>query len=399
MSRSYVGFGFGAIQTGLFLPVAQKSGNFDRLVIAEIDPALVQGVRENQGMYSCNIAHSDRVEFITLEGVEMLNPTDADDRESLVQAIAEADELGTALPSFHLYDEKPAPVARLLAEGLTRKTKRPTLPPAVVYAAENDARAATRLEALCWDHAPAGFGEKVVFSETVIPKMCTVVEDPTRIESEGLVPLFPGASRAILVEAFDQILVEAQAPAGFERGMSSFVEKRQLDPFAQTKFLGHNAVHAWLGYLAESEGLVLMSEVGKRDDLMRRALDVFEKEVGPGLIHAHARTGDSLFTNEGMLAYARDALQRMVNPFLNDPIERVTRDPVRKLGWEDRLIGSMRLAIEAGVTPVLLAEGAQLALERAAMETQSSPEKVLADIWPKHLGKEERQGILSLLLS
>jgi len=117
------------------------------------------------------------------------------------------------------------------------------------------------------------------------------------------------------------------------------------------------------------------------------------------LIHAHSRTGDSSFTNEGMLAYARDALQRMVNPFLNDPIERVTRDPVRKLGWEDRLIGSMRLAIEAGVTPVLLAEGAQLALERAAMETQSSPEKVLADIWPKHLGKEERQAILALLLS
>ena len=399
MSRSYVGFGFGAIQTGLFLPVAHKSGNFDRLVIAEIDPVLVEGVRENQGSYSCNIAHSDRVEFITLDGVQMLNPTDADDRESLVQAIAEADELGTALPSFHLYDEKPAPVARLLAEGLTRKTKRAALPPAVVYAAENDARAATRLEALCWDHAPAGFGEKVVFSETVIPKMCTVVEDPVRIESESLVPLFPGAPRAILVEAFDQIMVEAQLPPGFERGMSSFVEKHQLDPFAQAKFLGHNAVHAWLGYVAESEGLALMSEVGKRDDLMRRTLNVFEKEVGSGLIHAHARTGDSLFTNDGMQAYARDALQRMVNPFLNDPIERVTRDPMRKLGWEDRLIGSMRLAIEAGVSPVLLAEGAELALERAAIEAQSFPKKVLAKIWPKHLAKGERQAVLSLLLS
>jgi len=145
--------------------------------------------------------------------------------------------------------------------------------------------------------------------------------------------------------------------------------------------------------------LVLMSEVGKRDDLMRRALDVLEKEVGPGLIHAHARTGDSLFTNDGMLAYARDALQRMVNPFLNDPIERVTRDPVRKLGWEDRLIGSMRLAIEAGLSPVLLAEGAQLALERAAMETQSSPKKVLAEIWPKQLAKGEREAVLSLLVS
>jgi mannitol-1-phosphate/altronate dehydrogenase len=131
---------------------------------------------------------------------------------------------------------------------------------------------------------------------------------------------------------------------------------------------------------------------------MRRALDVFEKEVGPGLIHAHARTDDALFTNDGMLAYARDALHRMVNPFLNDPIERVTRDPVRKLGWEDRLIGSMRLAIEAGVSPDRLAEGAQLALDRAVVESQSSPKKVLAEIWPKHLDESERQAILALLL-
>ena len=399
MSRSYVGFGFGAIQTGLFLPVAKKSGNFDRLVVAEIDPSLVEGIRENKGTYSCNIAHSDRVEFITLEGVEMLNPTDADDREVLVQAIAEADELGTALPSFHLYDKNPASIARLLAEGFTRKAKRPALPPAVVYSAENDSRAATRLEALCWDHAPAGFGDQVVFSETVIPKMCTVVENPFRIESEGLVPLFPGSSRAILVEAFDQIMVESQVPSGFERGMSTFVEKRQLDPFAQTKFLGHNAVHAWLGYLAESEGLVFMSEVGKRDDLMRRALDVFQKEVGPGLIHAHARSGDPFFTPDGITAYAKDALTRMVNPFLNDPIERVTRDPIRKLGWEDRLIGSMRLAIDAGVNPELLAEGARLALARAAEDAQLSPKKILNDIWSKQVSREDRAAILPLLFS
>jgi hypothetical protein len=38
----------------------------------------------------------------------------------------------------------------------------------------------------------------------------------------------------------------------------------------------------------------------------------------------------------------------------------------------------MRLAIDAGVNPDLLAEGAQLALARAAVESQSSPKKVLA---------------------
>ena len=398
MAGSYVGFGFGAIQGGMFLPLAQKSGNFDRLVVAEIDPQIIEGVRANQGTYHCNIAHADRVEFRTVEGVDVLNPTHPDDRERLVDAIAGAGELGTALPSFHLYDSAPAPVARLLAEGLTRKSKRPNLPPAVVYAAENDSRAATRLEALCWDHAPAGFGDKVVFSETVIPKMCTVVQDPVRMEKEELVPMFPGANRALLVEAYDRILVEDHIPAGFERGISSFVAKARLDPFAQTKFLGHNAVHAWLGYLAEGEGLVLMSEVGKRDDLMREALEVFEKEVGPGLIHAHARVPDPLFSPEGIQEYAKDALQRMVNPFLNDPIERVTRDPLRKIGWEDRLVGAMRLAIDAGIQPQLLAKGARAALTRAARETGESPQKILRKSWSSEAAREEMDAVLSFLL-
>ena len=399
MAASYVGFGFGAIQGGLFLPAVQASGNFDRLTVSEIEPSIVEGVRKNKGSFSCNIAHSDRVELVTIDGVEVLNPKVADDREVLISAIAEAGELGTALPSFHLYDTEPAPVARLLAEGLTRKSKRPDLPPAVVYAAENDTRAATRLEALCWDHAPVGFGDKVVFSETVIPKMCTVVEDASRIEEEQLIPMFPGASRALLVEAYDRILVEGHIPPGFERGITSFISKRQLDPFAQTKFLGHNAVHAWLGFLAQSERMLLMSQIGKRDDLMRRAMEVFQKEVGPGLIHAHAHIGDPLFSPDGIIEYAKDAIQRMVNPFLNDPIERVTRDPIRKLGWEDRLIGAMRLAMEAGLEPVLLAEGAKLALQRAVKETSLAPLDLLKKIWSQEADKEEMEAILSLLIS
>ena len=59
MAGSYVGFGFGAIQGGLFLPAVQSSGNFDRILVAEIDPIIVEGVRANQGSFSCNIAHDD----------------------------------------------------------------------------------------------------------------------------------------------------------------------------------------------------------------------------------------------------------------------------------------------------------------------------------------------------
>jgi len=398
MSGVFVGFGFGAIQGGLFLPTAQRSGNFDRLVVAEIDQSVVDGVRSNQGRYSCNVAHDDRVELVSMDGVEVLNPLNADDRESLLEAVADSSELVTALPSFRLYNEPPSPVARLLAEGLTRKLKRPTCPPAVVYAAENDMRAAARLEAFCWDHAPSGFGDKVIFSETVIPKMCSVVFDPERMEEEGLIPMFPGADRALLVEVYDGVLIDSQQPPGFRRGLNAFSDKPNLDPFAHAKFIGHNAVHAWLGYIAEREGLTHMGQISGRGDLIRIARKVFLEEVGPGLIHAHRHTRDPLFTEEGIAEYAQSALKRMINPFLNDPVDRVTRDPVRKLGWEDRLLGAMKLARDAGVKPELLADGARLALARAARETQKQPGEILDLIWSADAHPQEISFFRSLLL-
>jgi mannitol-1-phosphate 5-dehydrogenase len=41
-------------------------------------------------------------------------------------------------------------------------------------------------------------------------------------------------------------------------------------------------------------------------------------------------------------------LQRFRNPLLHDPISRVARDPLRKLGAEDRLMQALRLIIAAG---------------------------------------------------
>ncbi|MDA0724672.1 MAG: hypothetical protein O3B25_10465, partial [Verrucomicrobia bacterium] len=116
MSRTFVGFGFGAIQGGLFLPEAFRSGNFSRLVVSEIDAESVAALRAAEGTYFCNIAGSSSVETICVEGVEILNPLVDEDREALVRAISEASELATALPSFTLYDVGEASIAYLLAE-------------------------------------------------------------------------------------------------------------------------------------------------------------------------------------------------------------------------------------------------------------------------------------------
>ena len=395
---TFVGFGFGAIQGGLFLPEASSSHFFSRLVVAEIDPKTVEQVRKHKGTYFCNIAESDRVRVIKIEGVEIYNPMVLEDRVKLVRAIAEAQEICTALPSFTLYDAGEDSVAKIICEGLKIKMESHELPSAVIYAAENDSRAASRLRMACQKYLPNLSEEKVVFSETVIAKMCSVVIDPIRIDAEELIPIVEEFPKAFLVEAFNQILIEEKQPHGFIRGLKKFHTKEDLDPFAISKFLGHNAIHALLGYLAKQQGIAYMHEAGKQKDLMDMVRSAFINEAGAGLCKEFSQVSDPLFSEVGFCDYVDDALLRMVNPYLRDPVDRVTRDPVRKLGWEDRLIGSMKLACRAGVEPKILAKGAALALQCACVENKwDSPEIGLDEIW-RDISETEQNDIRGLIL-
>lgn len=395
---TFVGFGFGAIQGGLFLPEASSSHFFSRLVVAEIDPKTVEQVRKHKGTYFCNIAESDRVRVIKIEGVEIYNPMVLEDRVKLVRAIAEAQEICTALPSFTLYDAGEDSVAKIICEGLKIKMESHELPSAVMYAAENDSRAASRLRMACQKYLPNLSEEKVVFSETVIAKMCSVVTDPIRIDAEELIPIVEDFPKAFLVEAFNQILIEERQPHGFTRGLKKFHTKEDLDPFAISKFLGHNAIHALLGYLAKEQGIAYMHEAGKQKDLMEMVRSAFIDEAGAGLCKEFSQVSDPLFSEVGFCDYVDDALIRMVNPYLRDPVDRVTRDPVRKLGWEDRLIGSMKLACRAGVEPKILAKGAALALQCACVENKwDSPEIGLDEIW-RDISETEQNDIRGLIL-
>ena len=395
---TFVGFGFGAIQGGLFLPEASSSHFFSRLVVAEIDPKTVEQVRKHKGTYFCNIAESDRVRVIKIEGVEIYNPMVLEDRVKLVRAIAEAQEICTALPSFTLYDAGEDSVAKIICEGLKIKMESHELPSAVIYAAENDSRAASRLRMACQKYLPNLSEEKVVFSETVIAKMCSVVIDPIRIDAEELIPIVEEFPKAFLVEAFNQILIEEKQPHGFIRGLKKFHTKEDLDPFAISKFLGHNAIHALLGYLAKQQGIAYMHEAGKQKNLMEMVRSAFIDEAGAGLCKEFSQVSDPLFSEVGFCDYVDDALIRMVNPFLRDPVDRVTRDPVRKLGWEDRLIGSMKLACRAGVEPKILAKGAALALQCACVENKwGSPKIGLDEIW-RDISETEQNDIRGLIL-
>ena len=358
-SRTFVGFGFGAIQGGLFLYEAFRSGNFQRLVVAEVLPDVVTALRRSGGRYRVNVATPTGLEVHEVTGIEALNPKDPTDRAALAAALGEASEICTALPSVDFYSS----IAPFLAEGLRA--------PAVIYTAENNNHAAELLEAAVRRLQPA-LAAHYQFLNTVIGKMSGVVP-----ATDSLAAITADLPRALLVEEFNRILITQISLPNFQRGIEVFAEKPDLLPFEEAKLYGHNAVHALLGYLAHRRGYQFMSELAGDAALMRLGREAFLSESGPALM---ARRGglDPLFTPAGYQAYAEDLLQRMTNPWLSDAVVRIIRDPRRKLGWQDRLIGTMRLALDAGITPVRFAQGAAAAF---ALLSAEAPGTRLDSLW------------------
>ncbi len=272
----------------------------------------------------------------------------------------------------------------LLREALERKRADTSLPAAVVYTAENHNHAAECLE----DLVCRGIGhpaDRMQMLNTVIGKMSSVVTDDQAVAALELAPITPGSHEAFLVEAFNRILVSKVHLADFRRRIPAFEEKDQLLPFEEAKLYGHNAIHALLGFLAAERGIAQMSELAGHPDLVELGRRAFLEESGAALIRKH-RGIDPLFTPGGVRDYAEDLLERMLNPWLCDPIERVTRDPVRKLGWDDRLVGALRLALRYDIRAVHLKKGI---LSAAKTLPGPNPADPLRAYWRKEAGDHD----------
>jgi len=183
----------------------------------------------------------------------------------------------------------------------------------------------------------------------------------------------------MLVEAFDAIRVSGTDAPGYP----TFLAAPDLEPFEYAKLYGHNATHALGAFLGAHLGLEMFADLVGVDGAMDLLRDAFELESGAALVQRFHGV-DALFTEDGYRAYVLDLLARMTNPYLRDSIERAGRDPRRKLGWDDRLIGTMRVCLAEGVTPLRYALGAAAGLaviEPGVVTGTVSAEKSLRACW------------------
>jgi hypothetical protein len=395
MSATFMGFGFGPIQTGLLLYEAAESGGFDRFVVAEVDQGLVDAVRHAGNEVSINIAGKTGIRTRSLPSLELYNPRVTTDREAIVSAIAGASELGTAIPSVDYYSTGgDSSISGMLARGMRPGRK------SIVYTAENNNFAAEILGKEIRKSSPGKQFDDMQCLNTVVGKMSGVVSSAEEMRRLGLVPLVPGFEKCVLVEEFNRILISRITLSDFSRTIRVFEEKDDLLPFEEAKLYGHNAIHALLGYLARIRGCDVMSSIRDDGTLMALGRRVFLEESGAALIARHAGIGDPLFTPTGFEAYAEDLMERIVNPWLFDRVDRIIRDPVRKLGWKDRFFGAMGICLEAGIVPTGLALGAAAATELALSQEQGrgeSPRAFLCRLWGEEAVEPARESCLRLV--
>lgn len=148
-------------------------------------------------------------------------------------------------------------------------------------------------------------------------------------------------------------------------GIGGQVDRRTIRQRWLRKFFLHNAPHAVAAYLGAKSGCSFIHEV------MSSPLGADVHKVMDEIVRAVVELG--LIPEEDARAYAERELQRFGCRLLHDPISRVAREPLRKLGREERLIRTTRLVLIVGGRIDILCR----AIAAAIAMTDAPPEQVL----------------------
>lgn len=174
---------------------------------------------------------------------------------------------------------------------------------------------------------------------------------------DRIVPPFEGERSNLAdvrVEEFSEWIVDEDEIKG-ELSIDGMELTDNLSAYLERKLFTLNTGHAITAYIGYSKGYKTIKE--SIDDIeiqeivrnaMRESGNVLIKEYG--------------FEEELHLQYIEKIINRFKNPYLVDEVIRVGREPLRKLGYNDRLIKPFRMAFMAGLPYNNLLKGIVYAL-------------------------------------
>lgn len=199
--------------------------------------------------------------------------------------------------------------------------------------------------------------DRVGFVEASIGRMVPVMSDAARAEDPLLIE----------VEPYCVLPVDAAAFRGPIPAIAHLAPRSHFQAIVERKLFVHNMGHAVTGYLGHLRGHGAIWQA-IADPKVRAVVVAAMGETCEALARAH---GDD---RGELLEHANDLIDRFGNRALGDQVARVARDPLRKLGREDRLVGAMRRCLDHGVSPEHVALGAAAALRYDAPDDPAASE-------------------------
>ncbi len=340
-NRLAVQFGAGNIGRGLMGQLFRESG-FET-VFVNTGKALVDDLNK-RGSYPLRLldAYSKKAHELTIDHFRALS---TDQEAAIAEAIAQARVVATAVGVANL-----EAVSALLAAGIRQRWAR-NAEPLDVYLCENMLGAAAVLAkhvlARLDNSARAWAQKNIGFVGTSAARI--VGGAGARLPNDD--PLL------VIADAHRDVPYDGQATRAGELGIEGFHPVRNFQAEVERKIFTHNLAHATLAYLGYLRGHTYIHETFA-DEFVRSVFDGALDETTEALLRHYPADLD----RREHMEIRKDVRVRFGNPLLKDPITRVAKDPIRKLGRDDRILGAAELCLSRGITPDYIAIACAAAL-------------------------------------
>lgn len=335
--KKAVHFGAGNIGRGFVGLILHDAGY--EVVFADVNADLIDALRGTPSylVREVGVGASTR----TVNNYRALNS--ATHESDVVAEIATAEIVTTAVgPTILRF------VAPLIARALEQRS--PQLAPLAVMACENAINATDLLRDEV-ERAGLGALEKAVFANTAVDRIV-----PAQADGSGL---------DVTVETFFEWAIEAEPFGDAPPTIPAAHFVANLAPYIERKLFTVNTGHATTAYHGFLAGATSIAEAIGIPAVLAEVRAVLA-ETSALLVAKHG------FEPAMQLAYLEKNLERFANPHLTDTVERVGRQPLRKLSRNERFVGPAAQLIESGTEPAALVRTMGAALHFDVADDQES---------------------------
>ncbi|EHP3506917.1 TPA: mannitol-1-phosphate 5-dehydrogenase [Vibrio cholerae] len=353
MKKNAVHFGAGNIGRGF---IGKLLADADIAVtFADVNEPLVDQLSHQQE-YKVKVVGSE-CKMETVSHVTAVNSAS----EALIERIIKTDLVTTAVGPTVLDI-----IAKTIAKGLSARFAAGNTQPLNIIACENMVRGTTHLKQQVYQFLTTdeqqqadvlvGFVDSAV--DRIVPPLQAANDDPLEVT----------------VESFSEWIVDEQQFKGEIPQIEGMEKTDNLMAFVERKLFTLNTGHCVTAYLGCLKGHRTIREAIEDPSIHAQVKQAMQ-ESGEVLIRRYG------FDRALHSAYIEKILSRFANPYLVDEVDRVGRQPLRKLGTNDRLIKPLLGTIEYGLPNSMLLKGIAAALkyrnssDPQAVELQQSIEK------------------------